>query len=83
MPNGATSGASDSIHLSTPNFDAEYAETNAWPETPAVEAMVTTGPWRWARITGSTARVTFTGSNRLVSIWARTSSGEISSKNPA
>ena len=50
---------------------------------PAVEEMVTTSPERWARICGSTARVTLTGPNRVVSIWARKSSGVISSKNPA
>ena len=50
---------------------------------PAVEEIVTTSPERWARMTGSTARVTFSGPNRLVSICARKSSGVISSKNPA
>ena len=40
-------------------------------------------PRRWARRTGSVARVTFTGPNRFVSICALKSSGEISSKNPA
>ena len=50
---------------------------------PAVEEMVTTRPERWARICGSAARVTLTGPNRVVSIWARQSSGLISSKNPA
>jgi hypothetical protein len=44
---------------------------------------VTTRPERWARMTGSTARVTFTGPNTVVSICARSSSGVISSKNPA
>src|SRR5215207_6324339 len=38
---------------------------------------------RRSRMTGSTARVTFTGPNRLVSTCARKSSGVISSKNPA
>jgi hypothetical protein len=37
--------------------------------------MVTTSPERWARMTGSTARVTFSGPNRLVSTWARKPSG--------
>src|SRR3954468_9451898 len=46
MPNGATSGASDSIHPSTPNFAAAYAETNACPVMPAVEEIVTTSPRR-------------------------------------
>ena len=56
---------------------------NSCPIRPAVELIVTTCPARWARMTGSTARVTFSGPNRLVSIWARKSSGLISSKNPA
>ena len=56
---------------------------NSWPTMPAVEEIVTTSPERWARMTGSTARVTFSGPNRVVSIWARKSSGLISSKNPA
>ena len=43
----------------------------------------TTRPERWARMTGSTARVMFSGPNRLVSTCARKSSGLISSKNPA
>ena len=50
---------------------------------PAVEETVTTRPARWARICGSAARVTLTGPNRVVSIWARKASGVISSKNPA
>ena len=56
---------------------------NSCPTMPAVEEIVTTSPERWARMTGSTARVTFTGPNRVVSICARKSSGLISSKNPA
>jgi len=50
---------------------------------PAVEEMVTSRPERCAHITGSTARVTFSGPNRFVSTCARKSSGVISSKNPA
>jgi hypothetical protein len=50
---------------------------------PAVEEIVTTRPERWRRITGRVARVTLTGPNRVVSIWARNSSGVSSSKNPA
>ena len=50
---------------------------------PAVEEIVTTRPERWARMTGSAARVTLTGPNRVVSIWARNSSGVSSSKKPA
>ena len=83
IPNGATSGASDSIQPSTPNFDAAYAVTNSPPTRPAVEEIVTTSPDRCARITGRAARVTLTGPNRVVSICARNSSGLISSKNPA
>ena len=56
---------------------------NSCPIRPAVELMVTTSPERWARMTGRTARVTFSGPNRLVSTWARKSSGVISSKKPA
>ena len=83
MPNGAISGVSDSIQPSTPNLDAAYAVRNSPPVMPAVEEIVTTRPERWARITGRTARVTLIGPNRVVSIWARNSSGLISSKNPA
>jgi hypothetical protein len=53
---------------------------NSCPIRPAVELMVTTSPDRRARMTGSTARVTFSGPNKLVSTWAWKSSGEISSK---
>ena len=56
---------------------------NAWPAMPAVEEMATTSPARWARMAGSTARVTFIGPNRVVSTCARTSVGLSSSKNPA
>jgi hypothetical protein len=56
---------------------------NSPPISPAVELIVTTTPERWFRITGSTARLTFSGPNRFVSTWARKSSGVISSKNPA
>jgi hypothetical protein len=44
MPNGATSGVSDSIHPSTPDFDAAHAVQNSWPRMPAVDGMVTTRP---------------------------------------
>jgi transcriptional regulator with XRE-family HTH domain len=44
---------------------------NSPPISPAAELIVTTRPWRWARITGSTARVTFSGPKRFVSTWAR------------
>ena len=50
---------------------------------PAVEEIVTMSPERWSRMTGSTARVRLIGPNRVVSTWARKSSGVISSKNPA
>ena len=83
IPNGATSGASDSIQPSTPNFDAAYAVRNSPPTMPAVEEIVTTSPERWPRMTGRAARVTLTGPNRVVSICARNSSGVSSSKNPA
>src|SRR5215217_4518834 len=83
IPNGATSGASDSIQPSTPNFDAAYALVNSPPSRPAVEEIVTTRPERCARITGSAARVTLTGPKNVVSICARNSSGLSSSKKPA
>src|SRR5438445_530932 len=73
MPNGATSGVSDSIQPSTPNLAAAYALQNSWPTMPAVDEIVTTRPERWARMIGSTARVTFNGPNRVVSICARKS----------
>ena len=44
---------------------------------------MTTRPECWARITGSAARVTLTGPNRVVSICARNSSELSSSKKPA
>ena len=50
---------------------------------PAVEEIVTTRPERWARMIGRVARVTLTGPKKVVSIWARNSSGVSSSKNPA
>src|SRR5712691_5158641 len=50
---------------------------------PAVEEIVMSRPERWARMTGSAARATLTGPNRVVSICARKSWGLISSKNPA
>ncbi len=68
MPNGATSGVSDSIQPSTPNFDAAYAVQNSCPAMPAVEEMVTSSPDRWARMTGRAARATLTGPNSVVSI---------------
>src|SRR5215211_5155689 len=83
IPNGATSGASDSIQPSTANFDAAYALVNSPPARPAVEEIVTTRQERWARITGSAARVTLIGPKKVVSICARNSSGLSSSKNPA
>ena len=75
IPKGSTSKRSDSIQPSTPNLLAAYATTNSWPISPAVDEIVTTCPDRCARITGSTARVTFIGPNKLVSIWARTCAG--------
>ena len=56
---------------------------NSWPVIPAVEEIAMTRPERWARITGSTARVTFSGPNKVVSTCARKSCGLICSKNPA
>ena len=50
---------------------------------PVVEEIATTRPERCWRITGSTARVTFSGPNRVVSTCVRKSSGLITSKNPA
>jgi len=66
IPKGATSGASDSIQPSRPNFDAAYAEPNSKPERPAEEEIEMTCPARWRRITGRTARVTFIGPPKLV-----------------
>src|SRR5215217_5063839 len=47
MPNGATSGVSDSIQPSTPNFEAAYAELNSKPTMPAVDEIATTSPARY------------------------------------
>jgi len=55
MPNGSISGASDSIHRSTPNFDAAYAVPHSKPAKPAEEEIVTTCPERRLRITGKRA----------------------------
>src|SRR5215218_2862657 len=75
MPNGATSKDSDSIQLSTPNLEAAYAVQNSWPTMPAVDEIATTKPERWARMAGSTARVTLTGPKKVVSICDLKSSG--------
>ena len=83
MPNGATSGVRDSIQPSIPNLLEEYAEQNSCPTIPAVDEIATTSPERCRRITGRTARVTFIGPNRLVSICQRNCSESISSKKPA
>src|SRR5207248_1273820 len=60
-----------------PAFDAELRRRvgggNSPPRMPAVEEIVTTSPERWARMTGNTARVTFSGPNRRVSTCARKS----------
>ena len=61
MPNGSSSGASDAIQPSTPNFDAAYALQYSNPASPAEEEIVTTCPERCSRMAGSTARVTFIG----------------------
>jgi hypothetical protein len=50
---------------------------------PAVEEIVITSPERCHRMIGSVERVTLTGPKKVVSIWARNSSGVSSSKNPA
>jgi hypothetical protein len=42
-----------------------------------------TWPLHWARITGSTVRVTFRGPKKFVSIYRRNWSGLMTSKNPA
>ena len=75
IPNGAISGVNDSIQPSRANLAAAYAVQNTCPVMPAVEEIVTTRPERWARRTGNTARVTFSGPNRVVSTWARKSVG--------
>ena len=83
MPNGSISGASDSIHPSTPNFEAAYAVPYSKPAKPADEEIVTTCPERCSRMTGRTARVTFIGPTRLVAICCSICSGVSSSKKPA
>jgi hypothetical protein len=50
---------------------------------PALDEIATTSRARWARMNGSTARVTLIGLDRVVSICVRRSCGLISSKNPA
>jgi hypothetical protein len=55
IPNGATSGVSDSIQAYTPNLQAVLAVPNSWPTMPAVEEIVTRRSERWARVTGSAA----------------------------
>jgi hypothetical protein len=40
-------------------LEAAYAVQNSWPTIAAVDEIATTRPERCARITGSTARVTF------------------------
>jgi hypothetical protein len=56
MPNGATSGSSDSIQPSRPNFDAAYAEQNSKPTSPPPDEIETMWPERCLRMTGRTAR---------------------------
>src|SRR2546423_13257226 len=75
MPNGATSACSDSIHPSTPNFDAEYAVQNSKPTRPALDEIEMMCPERCLRITGKMARVTFIGPPRLVDSCRSTCSG--------
>src|SRR5258707_15079551 len=74
MPDGATSGCSDSIQPSRPNFDAAYAEQNSKPTKPAAEDIEIMCPERCLRITGRIARVMFIEPIRLVancrSIWS-------------
>src|SRR6266403_3126371 len=82
MPNGATSGCSDSIQPSRPNFDAAYAEQNSKPTRPAAEEIEIMCPERCLRMTGRTARVTFIEPMRLAANWRAICSGVRSSQYP-
>ena len=65
-----------------PAFARELRRRIRCAQSPADDAggevMVTTFPLRWPRITGSTARLTFSGPKKSVSICARNSSSLIS-----
>jgi hypothetical protein len=70
IPKGSTSSWSDCIHASRPNFDAAYAVSNAKPASPALDEIEIICPECCLRITGRTARVTFIGPMRRLSITA-------------
>ena len=53
------------------------------PITPPIEPITITRPPRWARIAGSTACVTRTTPQKLVSSWARASASGVCSTAPA
>src|SRR6266571_5418848 len=77
MPNGSTSGRSDSIQPSRPNFDAACAEQNSGPTRPAPDEIEMMWPERCLRMTGRTARVTFIGPSRLVASCRSICSGQL------
>ena len=80
IPNGAISCRNAVIQPSSPALDAAYTEEYSKPTRPAPDEIEITCPLRWARIWGSTARVTFIGPSRFVASCASTCAGDISSK---
>src|SRR4051812_43447330 len=81
VPKGATSGWSDFIQPSRPNFDAAEGDTKTKPAArPAEDEIEMMCPACCLRITGSTARVTFIGPMRLTDNWRSNCSGVSSSK---
>src|SRR5258708_34764920 len=69
MPNGATSGCSDSIQPSRPNFDAAYAEQNSKPTRPAAEEIEIMCPERCLLMTGRTTRGTYHEPMSIAANW--------------
>ena len=76
-PNGALSCATDSVNPLTAYFAAWYEALPGHPTRPPIEEIWITCPLRCARMTGSTARVTFTTPNRQVSTTRRKSSDDV------
>ncbi len=81
-PNGASSSRQASIIPSSAHFEAWYGPAMGTTTRPEIDPTVTTVPVRRARIAGRTARVTRCTPMTLVSSWARSSSGDVSSSGP-
>ena len=73
---------SASIIPSSAHLEAWYGAAIGTATRPETDPMVTMAPAPRARMAGSTARVTRWTPMTLVSSWARSSSGEVSSSGP-